>query len=1328
MQEQSLGAEAERFCPKQELYLSPLSRIEINIKLPKFTIPGQSISNWDLMERLKKGIAPLQFASIRVTTSSLEGVNLEADLYSKKVMKQVIKILESLTVKVSGFSDPVRVRASEAKSDFPRRHDWDLFFMKNKLDESKPGERPDTIYLSKVPIKWFAVSALFYTALYVPYMNYLFIIFQLLFIYFEMCSQEKGCDKPSEDLLRKAMESFGAVRMVDIPSCDELRKEMSPQISGIKSKGFSFGQDVFFEAYVQFTEYSGFANAMESFQNMKWTKRIDGKVFHANVKVDFDRTRHLSEAIISRRQAERERILAERRRIIEEEKRRIAEQEAEARRILEEKEMRREERERKRKEKYEAERLRKEAERLRREEEERLAKEAELAKQREIEARTVESRHLLAFVFARIQRKEDRRKEVQEARIRAEQRVVELEDIAPEEKEQFLRTMLLRQREMRMREELKEKMARALEAKASRPSSSRKTSEHDNSNGRTPVSVDVPSESESSPEPSRGKKLSSSASEGKSSKVDKRSAHRSRRHRSRRSVSSESDAAPTRKRRSEDSVSSDASRKFEMTFSLLSAVQGIRWRIVFELISITLCFIHFYSPRFGSYQDLMSDIAQRLRSAEERGVVLQILTEAKQEILWDNDCSALLEVIIDEIVKIEKYLTQTEISSCVDSCFSSANPLYAVPLLVSCLNSHQNSDRIIFWLALCLRENLCRTFKDSVQSNTDDFLYHSYVQFVNCLVFIREKSSNMSAKVGAVHSPTASLAVIENTLCSALCSCLRHVYDLVIAEKDVDLRVISLLVAKSRTVVVQDLTLLHYIMRWLCSQEESPVWDRIAQRIFTDESVGSRDAEALITAVALCASSAKDLMRCFGFSIRRNAVIRRVCCTKLFLQRVCDPAIVLFVAEYLQTSASREVYLQTIEAVVSVWSDPAHVRYVAIEQQMHLTRVVLALGRWINELKITNAWQKLFDLAIQGVEQRLANPDAIIRQSGMFVGETFSTWMGGERLEFEYQNDSWLQEMQGIRDGRIDEDKNSITVEQLEPVLDAVDMQMPTSSSSIANSQPVDSDDEEDFKAYDVPESERSVETLAADAELERTAPAPNYIRDCMEQLAEKEKYEVFEAAFFALDSMIRRKAVGFVDIAEQLVKKLVFLEDKFSTKKFEEIRKQCIISCLVMRPELAPKLGDIVFSRNCSFFHRYLILECFLAAAKELSEFQKESAKKIVEISKEEKENLNDWKSVVDARIRSHTRRFTTESKPEFTSSNRLAAVATLFFYPLLKTKTEEHLELKGRDSPFLARLLFCVSDILQKAANAPTVVRMAKIKVTLMHYIVCIKSNGAL
>uniref|UniRef100_A0A0K0DJN3 RRM domain-containing protein n=1 Tax=Angiostrongylus cantonensis TaxID=6313 RepID=A0A0K0DJN3_ANGCA len=297
MQDHSLGAEVVSFCPELELYLSPLSRVEINIKLPKFTIPGQSISNWDLMERLKKGVAPIQVSSL----FNFRLRNIQRVINS--VVLQAIKILESMTVKVSGFSDPVRVRAAEAKSDFPSRHDWDLFYMKNKLDESKPGERPDTIYMAKIPIKFtgFGLSS----------------------------------DLPSEDLLRYAMEAFGNVRMVDIPVCDEIRREMDPEISGIRNKGFSFGPDVFFEAYVQFAEYSGFVNAMDSLRNMKWTKRIDKKVFHANVKVsskyhsDYNACNRSNSWCPSAY---------------------LRQKEAEARRVLEEKERKREERERKRKE------------------------------------------------------------------------------------------------------------------------------------------------------------------------------------------------------------------------------------------------------------------------------------------------------------------------------------------------------------------------------------------------------------------------------------------------------------------------------------------------------------------------------------------------------------------------------------------------------------------------------------------------------------------------------------------------------------------------------------------------------------------------------------------------------------------------------------------------------------------------------------------------------------------------------------------------------------------------------------------------------------------
>ncbi|WKX99645.1 hypothetical protein Q1695_014488 [Nippostrongylus brasiliensis] len=1100
MQERSLGPEVVRFCPALELYLSPLSRIEITIKLPKFTIPGQSISNWDLMERLKKGVAPIEFCSLRVTESSLEGVTLEADLSTRRIMKQAVKVLETLTVKVSGFSDPVRVHATEAKSEFPSRHDWDLFFMKNKLDESKPGERPDTIYIAKVPIKWFS---------------------------------EKGSDLPSEALLKAAMETFGKVRRVDIPACDEHRKEMDPEISGIKVKGFVFGPELFFEAYVQYEEYSGFVDAMDTLRNMKWTKRIDEKVFHANVKVDFDRSRHLSDANIRRRDAERARINAEKRRLIEEEKRKLAEQEAEARRILEEKEMRREERERKRKEKAEAERLRKEEEKRKREEEERLARERAEARHRAYDERVKESERFLELVFAHIQHKEDRRQKVQEARLRAEQRAAELEDIPISDKEKYLRSMLLRQREIRMREE---------------------------------------------------------------------------------------------------------------------------------------------------------------------------------EIQWEEDCTPELEAIIENINKIDKFLTRTEIPTYVDDCFSSANPLYVVPLLVSKLSGRYSVERTLYWLTLSFR-GLERCLKDSVSGGLCDSLLDMYVRLISSLASTRDKLLNALNPDSARFKTPDGLRVLESLVCSAVTSSLQHTYESVLAARDVDLRVLAQLIARGRTVAIAGTTLLLYAIRWLCSRDDSPIWDRIAQRIFNDNSMSTRDAEALILEATLAATQKKDLMRCFGLTIRTNSIIYRVCCTKLFLQRICQPSLIKVLADYLHTAVTKDAYVAAMKEVVSVWSDPAHVRYVAVEQQMHLTRILLGMGRWANEMELSpSIWQELFNKCIQGVEIRLANPDVIIRQSGMFVGETFSSWMGGDKLEFEYEDNPWLTEMRSIRDGVEElsaDSKDEQGFSELPEFVGCTAVQLPAPIGRTDDGQPVDSDDE-DFPAYEVPESEKIFEVPSGEDEPDKMVPPPNYIGDCFEQLNEKEKYEVFEAAFFALNGMIRRKALGFTDIASKLVYRLVYLEDKFSTKNFEEIRKQCIVSCLVMCPKAAPELGDIVFTRSASFFHRYLILECFVAAAKELSEFPTETVVTNA-LQETKKAEPTDWRAIVDARIRSHTRRFTSEAKPERKAPNRFAPVATLFFYPLLRTETGEHLELKGRDSAFLARLIFCSSDILQKAANAPSVVKMA-------------------
>uniref|UniRef100_A0A0N5ADJ3 A-kinase anchor protein 17A n=1 Tax=Syphacia muris TaxID=451379 RepID=A0A0N5ADJ3_9BILA len=282
--------ELEAFCVEMNLYLKPYARINITVPLPQLKQPGQSISNWDLMEKIKKALSPIQLSSIKVTNSTIEMVRFEAELANRKIMSKVIKALDGCSLKVVGFFEPLKVRVAEAKSDFPTRHDWDEFFRNaDDMDELKAGERPDTIYLAKIPTNWFT-------------------------------DESESPDLPSAKILQQVFEQFGKIRCIDIPLLDKYRKQMSSDISGIRSVSFSFGQDIFFEAYIQFYEYISFVRAMDTLRNMKLVRIMDdNKMFEAAIKVEFDKTRHLSEKKIQKRDNERRRLRAEERRRIDEE-------------------------------------------------------------------------------------------------------------------------------------------------------------------------------------------------------------------------------------------------------------------------------------------------------------------------------------------------------------------------------------------------------------------------------------------------------------------------------------------------------------------------------------------------------------------------------------------------------------------------------------------------------------------------------------------------------------------------------------------------------------------------------------------------------------------------------------------------------------------------------------------------------------------------------------------------------------------------------------------------------------------------------------------------
>ena len=176
-------------------------------------------------------------------------------------MEQVLAKLDMKTVKLSGFQELLKVRAAESKPPFPTRHEWDTYFRENKImNEMKPGERPDTIHFQNLPTKWFVNNQ-------------------------DRSGMNAQKDRPSEYVLKKVFGTFGDIRAVDIPMLDPYRDKMKSAISGIQT--FSFGQDLVFEAYIQYKEYIGFVKAMNSVKGMKllFKDRYEERSWVANIKV-----------------------------------------------------------------------------------------------------------------------------------------------------------------------------------------------------------------------------------------------------------------------------------------------------------------------------------------------------------------------------------------------------------------------------------------------------------------------------------------------------------------------------------------------------------------------------------------------------------------------------------------------------------------------------------------------------------------------------------------------------------------------------------------------------------------------------------------------------------------------------------------------------------------------------------------------------------------------------------------------------------------------------------------------------------------------------------
>ncbi|KAI0980398.1 hypothetical protein GJ496_001514 [Pomphorhynchus laevis] len=261
------------------MYMKQIARLNISVQMPLLRLPGQAISSWELTERLRELITPDEFIWLRsMLKTGVDIMRFEGEVESRSIMRR--------------YHEPLKVRAAEAKLVYPTRQEWETFFKEAKnMNDSKPGERPDTVHIEGLPVKWF-------------------------------CSKSSNSVLPSEDLIRKVFSQFGEITAVDLPIIEAYR---------VNPNQPTFSNSLF-DVYIQFKEYISFVKVMDALRGMKLLKMDTrgNNAYTACIKVDFDRTKHLSENSIQKRmiesmkneEMERLRLAEEQRKKDEEQRRR----------------------------------------------------------------------------------------------------------------------------------------------------------------------------------------------------------------------------------------------------------------------------------------------------------------------------------------------------------------------------------------------------------------------------------------------------------------------------------------------------------------------------------------------------------------------------------------------------------------------------------------------------------------------------------------------------------------------------------------------------------------------------------------------------------------------------------------------------------------------------------------------------------------------------------------------------------------------------------------------------------------------------------------------
>ncbi|NXD78037.1 TELO2 protein, partial [Halcyon senegalensis] len=497
------------------------------------------------------------------------------------------------------------------------------------------------------------------------------------------------------------------------------------------------------------------------------------------------------------------------------------------------------------------------------------------------------------------------------------------------------------------------------------------------------------------------------------------------------------------------------------------------------------------------------------------------------------------------------------------------------------------------------------------------------------------------------------------------------------------------------------------------------IWQRICWRLV--ECVPDRWMEPVVLGFVQRTPGADVLSRLLGNLVVKNKKAQFVVTQKmLLLQYSHKTAVLQNLLGYLSLdSLRRPLLIKVLQELLETWGSSSAVKHSPPEQQQYISKAILICLSHLKEPEIESCRQELLTSMMEGVKCHLDSSLPQIRRLGMIVAESISSKINtdGPVLKFQYEEDDETRELKSFLMQTppfcvvpsLPDDENE-EADAAVPLVLKSDKKLHAAAAVVPDKESdaeLDSDD--DLVPYDMSE----------DKELKTKTPL--YIRDCIEVLTGCEDVDKWEATVKALESLIRKNPAATREVSVELAKILLHLEEKTCIEGFVELRQRAQVAVLTTDPiPVAKYLTSQFYSLNYSLRQRMDILDVLVLAAQELScpkslgKTKQSGAQKPCIQLLPGSDSSQDWKRIVDERIKSKTRRFATgQSQVEVASSpNEFNSVAGHFFFPLIQNfdRPLTTFDLLGEDHFVLGRLVHTLAILMYLAVNTVAVTAMGK------------------